>query len=78
MGATTHKGTTTVKVEEREDITLSSYIDLIYGSKRMAGWRRDGTTADMVTYLASVAEEYPVGTILEKRKDVIQCRTSTD
>lgn len=60
IGKTSRKGTTTVKVVER-DLDLDAYVDLVGDQGR-------------AEYLAATADLHPVGSILEKRGEYIQCR----
>lgn len=69
VGINTQKATTTFKVAKWSE-TEEEWENKVEESYRLAGW---GTTVDN-SELLKIAEKYPVGTILEKRWEIIQQR----
>lgn len=84
VGIFTSRGTTTFTVAERP-LTADDYVSLCLGAERVNGWiQKDSSEAEIKEYEEAarealrVAEQFPVGAILEKRGDVIQQRVKTE
>ena len=73
-GTRTFRPTTTIKVAE-SDLTKQEYIDFIVDVKDKQGWGGPYERwAPEIDVLLGIAEQYPVGTVLERRGDIIQVR----
>lgn len=80
-GAASHKATTTFKVIEADltrgemeakllaTLASSGWLDLAESTAEGEAWVRD-----LLDEIIEVAEDYPVGTVLERRGDVYQAR----
>ena len=78
VGFKSHKGTTTFKVAERT-MSRKRFITRLRASEESAGWK---STPREIRYnaieLLDLAEQYEVGTVLEKRGSEIQVRVEPD
>jgi len=73
-GFDTLRGTTTFKVVE-EDITEDKFIELYKESDKKAGWNfEDKDMTKMAKELISIAQSFPVNSVLEKRGNKIVMR----
>jgi hypothetical protein len=81
-GASSSRATTTFRVA-LVDMSRDQYRDAIRASLERGGWIRPGAgdaaadealVDDMVAELLEIAQEFPVGTILEKRGDFMRVR----
>ena len=73
-GTRTFRPTTTFKVAESE-LTKQEYIDFIVDVKNKQGWGGSYETwAPEIDVLLSIAKQYPVDTVLERRGNIIQAR----
>ena len=82
-GAVSHRATTTVKVAQRSDLEPRSYSALIQDSLESQGYidqelLKDPEVKEWVQDLTGdlirVARQFPAGTVLERRDDVLMVR----
>ena len=85
-GLVSHRATTTMKVVERDDLDPELYFDLIADGLQSQGYVTDALMAnpnvnewvhDLTDELICLAAAYPIGTVLERRGDVISPRACT-
>ncbi len=86
-GLVSHRATTTMKVVEREDLDPKTYFVLIADSLESQGYVTEGLLAnpnvnewvhDLTNELIYLAAGCPVGTVLERRGDVVAPRTCSE
>lgn len=82
-GLASHRATTTVEVADRAELSPRTYFRLISDSLRDQGYITEELKEDpdviewlrcMTDELMLVAHAFPVGTVLERRGDVISVR----
>ncbi len=78
-GTTSLLATTTFRVVEREDLTLTGLTRILAASLVSAGWYETleaatGTARQGVADIVQVALGYPVGSVLERRGDRFAAR----
>jgi len=79
-GLNSGKGTTTAIVIDLDGFTLADLIEAVHSSREQAGWttgqadRERKHSETIAAVHAELAGSYPVGTILERRLDVVQAR----
>ena len=86
-GLTSHRATTTIKVLEREDLDPAGYFVIIADGLQSQGYVTDELLATpdvnewvhhLTNELLYLASRCPVGTVLERRGDLMSIRTPTD
>ena len=82
-GAASHRATTTMKVIDRHDLHPSVYFELISDSLESQGYvtaellgqpNVSAWMQDLTDELICIADNFPVGTVLERRGDFIGSR----
>lgn len=85
-GLVSHRATTTMKVVEREDLDADTYFALIADGLGSQGYVTEELMTDrdvnewirgLTDELIELAAGCPVGTVLERRGDVVASRTRT-
>lgn len=83
-GSVSHRATTTIKVIDRNDLNPNKYFTLIADSLESQGYINERMLTDpevnewvqdLTDDLIRLANFYPVGTVLERRGDVMRSRT---
>ncbi len=86
-GLASHRATTTMKVIERPDLDPKTYSALISDGYQKQGYLNEDLLADAevrawlrdaIDELIQLADPWPVGTVLERRGDVIRLRSRTE
>jgi hypothetical protein len=72
-GLNSHRATTTARVAE-VSMTEAEYAEALRSSLEQQGYGPDAPTVEEAQQLAELAAEYPVGTVLERRLDLVQVR----
>jgi hypothetical protein len=82
-GMVSHRATTTMKVVDRNDLDPDSYPILIVDALQSQGYLKDVSLADpevsewvqeLNVALMNLADSFPVGTVVERRGDVLVAR----
>jgi hypothetical protein len=55
-------------------MTVAEYAEALRSSLEQQGYGPDAPTVEEAQQLAELAAEYPVGTVLERRLDLVQVR----
>ncbi len=82
-GLVSHRGTTTMKVVERRDLDAETYFALIADALESQGYVTEDLLSnrnvnewvhDLTDELIYLAASFPVGTVLERRGDMLSTR----
>lgn len=83
-GMSSHRATTTVKIADHKELDADGYLILITNALQSQGYVTDELLAepevvcwikDCRDVLISVAAAFPVGTVLERREQLMRART---